>query len=161
MYKTVWCTCKVVVLPSKAMFTRYRIAFCGATKSYISSVVWTTTRYANLHFRDRSSAASLRHKNRTATIVLVCEQKPYPVWFRGGAKAIRHRVIMPKRRRRIVSPQFSRSLHTLLSWSLEQAMGPVTVSTISVSRDSMRWFMGGTWPYNTSGSNIVMWVIIL
>ena len=32
-----------------------------------------------LHFINRRAAASLRHRNRAATTVLVCEQKPYPV----------------------------------------------------------------------------------
>ena len=36
-------------------------------------------RYARLHFGDRRWAASLRYKNRAATTVLVCEEKPYPV----------------------------------------------------------------------------------
>ena len=34
-----------------------------------------------LHFINRQAAASLRHRNRAATTVLVCEQKPYSVWF--------------------------------------------------------------------------------
>ena len=33
-----------------------------------------------LHFINRRAKASLRHRNRAATTVLVCEQKPYPVW---------------------------------------------------------------------------------
>ena len=32
-----------------------------------------------LHFINRRAAALLRHRNRAATTVLVCEQKPYPV----------------------------------------------------------------------------------
>ena len=47
----------------------------------LSSIVWTPIRYVTLHFRDRRGAASLRHGNRAATTVLVCEQKPYSVWF--------------------------------------------------------------------------------
>ena len=39
-------------------------------------------RYVTPHFRDwRSAASLLRHRNRAATIVFVCGQKPYPVWF--------------------------------------------------------------------------------
>ena len=38
-------------------------------------------RYVTLHFRDGCGAASLRHKNRAATTVLVCEKTPYPIWF--------------------------------------------------------------------------------
>ena len=36
-------------------------------------------RYVTLHLRDRRGATSLRHRNRAATTVLVCEQKPHPV----------------------------------------------------------------------------------
>ena len=41
-----------------------------------------------LHFQDRRGAASLYHRNRAKTPVLVCEQKPFPVLFRGGEKVI-------------------------------------------------------------------------
>jgi len=34
-----------------------------------------------LHFRDQRGTASIRHRNRAATTVLMCEQKPHPVWF--------------------------------------------------------------------------------
>lgn len=34
-----------------------------------------------LHVRDRRSAPSLRHRNRAAITVLMCEHKPYPVWL--------------------------------------------------------------------------------
>ena len=34
-----------------------------------------------LHFINRRAAASLRHRNRAATTVLVCEKKSYPVRF--------------------------------------------------------------------------------
>ena len=36
-------------------------------------------RYVMLHDRDRRSAASLRHRNRAATTLLVSEETPYPV----------------------------------------------------------------------------------
>ena len=39
-------------------------------------------RYVMLHDRDRRSAASLRHRNRAVTTVLVFDEKPYPVIFR-------------------------------------------------------------------------------
>ena len=36
--------------------------------------------YVTRRFRDRRSAASIRHRNRAEIITaLVCEQKPYPV----------------------------------------------------------------------------------
>ena len=47
----------------------------------LSVVVWTSIQYVSLLFRDRRRAASFRHRNRAPTTVLMCEQKPYPVWF--------------------------------------------------------------------------------
>ena len=49
----------------------------------VFSIVWTPIRCAALHFRDRRGVASLRHRNRATTTVLVCEQKPCAstVWF--------------------------------------------------------------------------------
>ena len=44
----------------------------------------TAIRYVTLNFPDRSGAASLRHRRRAATTVVLCGQ-PYP--FRGRAKA--------------------------------------------------------------------------
>ena len=38
-------------------------------------------RYVTLLFRDRRGAASLRYKKRAKITVVMCEQKPYPVWF--------------------------------------------------------------------------------
>ena len=46
--------------------------------------------YVKLHVRDRRGAASLSYRNRTATTVLMCEQKPIRYGFRAGAKAIRY-----------------------------------------------------------------------
>ena len=38
--------------------------------------------YVTLHFRDQSGvAASLRCRNRAEITVLICELRPYPVWF--------------------------------------------------------------------------------
>ena len=45
-------------------------------------------RYETLHFRDRCRTASLRYRNRAKITVLVCEQKPYPVWFPCWRKSI-------------------------------------------------------------------------
>ena len=47
-------------------------------------------RYVSLHFRDRSGAASVRHKNRAATTVLV----------RGMSTDARHVALLPGRRDR-------------------------------------------------------------
>ena len=47
----------------------------------LSCIVWTPIRYVNLRFRDRRGADSLRYRNRAKITVLMCEQKPYPVWF--------------------------------------------------------------------------------
>ena len=38
-------------------------------------------RYVMLHFWDRRGATSLGRRNRAATTVLTCEQKPYRVWI--------------------------------------------------------------------------------
>ena len=51
---------------------------CVVTKSY---PVWSPIRFLNLRFRDRRGADSLRYRNRAKITVLMCEQKPYPVWF--------------------------------------------------------------------------------
>ena len=37
--------------------------------------------YDYRHFRDRLGTASLRYKNRAKITVLMCELKPYPIWF--------------------------------------------------------------------------------
>ena len=47
----------------------------------VSGTVRKLIRYATLHLRDRRDAASLRCRNRSEIIVLMCEQKPYQVWF--------------------------------------------------------------------------------
>ena len=39
------------------------------------------TRFATLYVRDLGGAVSLRYRNRAEITVLVCEQKPYPIWF--------------------------------------------------------------------------------
>ena len=38
-------------------------------------------RYVKVFFQGRRGAASLRYKNRAEITVVMCEQKPYPVWF--------------------------------------------------------------------------------
>ena len=40
-------------------------------------IVWTPIWYVSSLFRDQRGAASLRHRTRAATTVLMCEQKPY------------------------------------------------------------------------------------
>ena len=40
-----------------------------------SVIVWPPIRYVTL------GAASLRYRNRAEIFVLICEQKPYPLWF--------------------------------------------------------------------------------
>ena len=48
-------------------------------------------RYVTLHFRDWRGTASPRYRNRAATTVRVCGQKPYTVWqFRRRAKDIQY-----------------------------------------------------------------------
>ena len=57
----------------KAMFTLYRIAFRADTNEHLSDMT--------LHFRDRRGQALLRYRNRAEITVLMCKQKPSPVWF--------------------------------------------------------------------------------
>ena len=57
-----------------------QIAFCADTKSCPVSYehlsdMWLFT------LRDPRGASSLRYRNRTEISVLICEQKPYPLWF--------------------------------------------------------------------------------
>ena len=44
----------------------------------LSAIVWTPVQYVTLHFRDRRGAASLRHRNRAATM-----RSPIHYEFRG------------------------------------------------------------------------------
>ena len=62
-----------------AIFRPYRIGFRGAIKSCQVVCERLSDMWLSLHFRDRRGAASLQHRNRAATIVLVCEHKPYPL----------------------------------------------------------------------------------
>ena len=51
-------------------------------KKLSDSIVWTPIRYVTLQFRDRRGAASPCYRNRAEiTVLYVCEQKPYPIWF--------------------------------------------------------------------------------
>ena len=47
----------------------------------LSSIVWTPILSVTLHFRDRCGAASLCYRKRAKITVLMCQQKPYSVWF--------------------------------------------------------------------------------
>ena len=47
----------------------------------LSGTVRKLIRYVTFHLRDRRDAASLHYRNRSETTALMCEQKPYPVWF--------------------------------------------------------------------------------
>ena len=62
-----------------AMFEQYRIAL---RREKLIGIVRTPIQYVTLHFRERRGVASLRHRNGAKITVPVCEQKPYPVWFR-------------------------------------------------------------------------------
>ena len=47
-----------------------------------------TIRYVTLHYKHRKGAASLRYRNHAEITVLMCEQKPYAIGCRVGARAI-------------------------------------------------------------------------
>ena len=68
----VWCT-KFASVSSNPRFTSAtgRIGVHTAPKYGTKPI-----RYVTLHFRERRGAASLRRRNRAATTVLMCEQKP-------------------------------------------------------------------------------------
>ena len=59
----------------------YTVMAFSCRHGKLSVILWTSIRYLTLHFRDRCGAASPRHRNRATTTVLMCEQKPHPVWF--------------------------------------------------------------------------------
>ena len=43
--------------------------------------VWTPFRYMVINWRDGRGADSHRYRNRAEITVVICEQKPCPVWF--------------------------------------------------------------------------------
>ena len=53
----------------------------GSLPEKLSGIVWTDNRYVTLLFKDLRGAASLCYRNCAENTVLICEQKPYPVWF--------------------------------------------------------------------------------
>ena len=55
-------------------------------------------RYVAFDFRDERDAASLRYRN---LVEIKRERRPYPVWFRAGARAIRHTVNVPYSHRKL------------------------------------------------------------
>ena len=46
-----------------------------------SGIVWTPIRYVTLHFKRSARRSLARYRNRAEISVLICEQKPYPLWF--------------------------------------------------------------------------------
>ena len=55
-------------------------------------------RYVTLDFRDERGATSLRCRS---LVEIKRERTPYPVWFRAGARAIRHTVNVPYGHRKL------------------------------------------------------------
>ena len=84
----VWCT-KIFYLLLKSYFylSGFQYSFLlihfrdGPKRCSRCKIERKPIRYVTLHFRYRGNVVSLRHRNRSATIVLVCEQKPFPVRF--------------------------------------------------------------------------------
>ena len=64
-------------LPSS--FLSRSVAYVHWRHEKLFGIVWTPIDYVILHLRDLRGAASIRHRNRAAKTVLVCERKPYPV----------------------------------------------------------------------------------
>ena len=46
-----------------------------------SGIVWTPIWYVTLHFKRSARCSFARYRNRAEISVLICEQKPYPLWF--------------------------------------------------------------------------------
>ena len=59
----------------------------GQTHEHCDKEWQKRIRYVKIHFQDRRGAASLRYRNRAKITVLMCEQKPYSVWFSGRRKS--------------------------------------------------------------------------
>ena len=84
----VWCT-KIFSLLLKSYFhlSGFQYSFIlihfrdGPKRCSHCKIDTKPIRYVTLHFRYRGGVVSLRHRSRSATIVLVCEQKPCPVRF--------------------------------------------------------------------------------
>ena len=61
------------------MSTLYRITF-ALTRKVIPNGV-NSSPICDSPLRDRRGASSFRYRNRAKIIVLMCVQKPYPVWL--------------------------------------------------------------------------------
>ena len=69
------------------IFTFHKAMLTLFIPNRVQGIVRTPIRFVTVHFGDRRGTASLHHRNRAATTVLVCEQKPYVRFdFRGGSK---------------------------------------------------------------------------
>ena len=64
-------------------------------------------RFVTLDFRDERDAASLRYRS---LVEIKRERTPYPVWFRAGARAIRHTVNVPYDHRKLKTMALSFAL---------------------------------------------------
>ena len=78
----VWCTQVLSsLLNNYFRLSGFHFRYGPNTCSYWPKFGTEPIRYATLHFRDRRNTASLRCSNRNEITVLVCVQKPYPVWL--------------------------------------------------------------------------------
>ena len=59
-------------------FITLQISFCIVRLPYFVIFI-TFTFFLPFYFRDGGGAALLRHRNRAATTVFMCEQKPNPI----------------------------------------------------------------------------------
>ena len=76
-------------------------------------------RYVTFDFRDERGAASLRCRS---LVEIKCEQTPYPVWFRAGARAIRHIVNVPYDHKKVKAITF-RFAYTFMAYIREYPPG--------------------------------------
>ena len=80
-HRTLWNKSQSSLLNNYFRLSGFHFRYGPNTCSYWPKFGTEPIRYATLHFQDRRNTASLRYSNRNEITVLVCVQKPYPVWL--------------------------------------------------------------------------------
>ena len=107
----------------------------------LSGIIWTPIRNVTLHFRDRRSTASHRYRNRAEITLLMCEQKPYPVWLSRLRKSCP--VLCEKGLRRVHTEHVTTTTMNLPSW---QSQGTDECCDLWLVLSPDRSFLGGSFP---------------
>ena len=98
-------------------------------------------RYVALQFRDRRRAASLRYRNRAGITVILCDQKPYSVWFSCRGKS--YPVLCGQNLRRVHREHVTTITRNVPSWQ-SQGTDECYDSWLVLSPDQS--FLGGSFP---------------